>query len=75
MQAMSLALGANRQDKGRVNNEVSRIQLSRIESALVYVRRSAQYRELKLPDFTQSELTTVAMVDELTCRIVTYAGK
>ena len=72
---MSLALGANRQDKGRVNNEVSRIKLSRIESALVYVRRSAQYRELKLPDSTQSELTTVAMVDELTCRIVTYAGK
>ena len=49
---VSLALGANRQGKGRVKGKASRIQSSRIGSALVCVRRNAQHSELKLPEFT-----------------------
>ena len=53
---ISLALGANRESKERVKSKASRIQSSRIGSALVYVRRNAQHRELKLPDSTRFAL-------------------
>ena len=59
---MSLALGATREDKERVKGKASRIQSSRIRSALVCVRRSAQHRELNLPDPTLFVLITVVMV-------------
>ena len=70
---MSLVLGTNRQGKERVKSKASRIKISRIGSALVCIRRSAQHRELKLLDSTQFELITVVMVDEFTRRIVTHA--
>ena len=50
---VSLALGANRKGKGRVKGKASRIQSSRIGSALVCVRRNAQHPELKLPESTR----------------------
>ena len=49
---VSLVLGANRKGKGRVKGKASRIQSSRIGSALVCVRRNAQHPELKLPEST-----------------------
>ena len=61
-QAISLALGANREGKKKVNGKASRMQSSRIGSALACVSRSAQHRELKLPDSTQFVLITVVMV-------------
>ena len=45
---ISLALGANREDKGRAKGKASRIQSSQMGFALVYVRRDARHRELKL---------------------------
>ena len=59
--APSLALGASREGKERVKGKASRIQSSRIGSALVCVRRSAQHRELNLPKFTRSALITAVM--------------
>ena len=59
---VSLALGANRQGKGRVKGKASRIQSSRIGSALVCVRRNAQHPELKLPESTRFVLNTVLIV-------------
>ena len=59
---VSLALGANRKGKGRVKGKASRIQSSRIGSALVYVRRNAQHPEPKLPESTRFVLNTVLVV-------------
>ena len=59
---VSLAPGANRKGKGRVKGKASRIQSSRIGSALVCIRRNAQYPELKLPESTRFVLNTVLMV-------------
>ena len=59
---VSLALGANRKGKGRVKGKASRIQGSRIGSALVCVRRNAHHPELKLPESTRFVLNTVLMV-------------
>ena len=59
---VSLALGANRKGKGRVKGKASRVQSSRIGSALVCVRRNAQHPELKLPESTRFVLNTVLMV-------------
>ena len=50
---ITLALGANHEGKERVKGKTSRIQSSRIGSALVCVRRNAQHRELKLPESTR----------------------
>ena len=51
-QTTSLALGANREGRERVKGKASRIQSSRIGSALVCVRRNVPHRELKLPEST-----------------------
>ena len=59
---ISLALGASREGKGRVKGEASRIQSSRIGSALVCIRRNAQHLELKLLESTRFVLNTVRMV-------------
>ena len=59
---VSLALGANREGEGRVKGKASRIQSSRIGSALVCVRRNAQHLELKPPESTRFVLNTVLMV-------------
>ena len=56
---MSFALGANREGKERVKGKASRIQSSRIGSALEYVRRNAQPRELNLPESTRFVFSTV----------------
>ena len=45
---VSLAQGANREVKERVKGKASRVQSTRIGSALVCVRRNVQHRELKL---------------------------
>ena len=59
---MTLAQGANREGKERVKGKASRIQPSRIGSALVCVRRNVQHLELKLPDSTVFVLITAVMV-------------
>ena len=59
---VSLALSANREGKETVKGKASRIQSSRIGSALVCVRRNAQHPELKLPESTRFGLNTVLMV-------------
>ena len=59
---VSLALGANHRGKRRVKGKASRIQSSRLGSALVCVRRNAQHPELKLPEPTRFVLNTVQMV-------------
>ena len=64
---ISLALGTNCEGKERVKGKASLIQKIRIESALVSVRRNAQHRELKLPEFTRFVLNTVLMVGVSTC--------
>ena len=61
-QASSLALGANREGKERIEDKASRIQSSRM-----CVRQSAQHRELKLSDSAQFVLITVVMVAVSTC--------
>ena len=58
----SLALGVNRECKKRRKGKASRIQCSRIGSALVCVRRNVQHRELKLPKSTRFALITAVMV-------------
>ena len=60
---VSLALGANRKGKGRVKGKASRIQSSRIGSALVCVRRNAQHPEPKLPESTRFVLMYVCMYE------------
>ena len=52
-QTTSLALGANREGKKKVEGKASRIRSSRIGSELVCARRNVQYRELKLPKSTR----------------------
>ena len=49
---ISLALDTNGEDRERAKVKASRIQCSRIGSALVCVRRNVQHRELKLPEST-----------------------
>ena len=63
---ISLALGVNREGKEKVKGEaISRIQRTRIGSALVYalvcVRRNAQHRKLKLCESTRFALIAVVM--------------
>ena len=59
---ISHPLGANREGKESVNSKASRIQGSRIGSALVCVRRNAQNHELNLPESTRFVLNTILMV-------------
>ena len=59
---VSLALGANREGKKRIKGKASRVQSTRIGSALVCVRRNVQHRELKLSKSTRFALITVVMV-------------
>ena len=56
---MSFVPGANCEGKERVKCKASRIQSSRIGSVLVFVRRNAQLRELKLLESTRFVLSTV----------------
>ena len=58
----SLGLGANREGKEIVKGKASRIQSSRIGSALVYVRRNVQHRELNLSESTRFALIAAVMV-------------
>ena len=60
--AVSLARGANREVKERVKGEASRVQSTRIGSALLCVRRNVQHHELKLSKSTRYALVTVVMV-------------
>ena len=59
---VSLARGANREVKERVKCKASRVQSTRIGSALVCVRRNVQHRELKLSKSTRFALVTVVMI-------------
>ena len=59
---VSLARGANREVKERVKGKASRVQSTRIGSAIVCVRRNVQHRELKLLKSTRFALVTVVMV-------------
>ena len=59
---MSFVRGANRQGKERVKGKASRVQSTRIGSALVCVRRNVQKCELKLSKSTRFALVTVVMV-------------
>ena len=59
---VSLARGANREVKERIKYKASRVQSTRIRSALVCVRRNVQHRELKLSKSTRFALVTVVMV-------------
>ena len=59
---MILALGVNREGKERVKGKPSRVQSTRIGSALVCVRRNVQHRELKLFKSTRFALITAVMV-------------
>ena len=59
---VSLARGANREVKERVKGKASRVQITRIGSALVCVRWNVQHRELKLSKSTRFALVTVVMV-------------
>ena len=58
---VSLALGTNHKGKKRVVVKSSRIQSSRIGSALVCVCRNVQHHELKLPKSTRFTLITAVM--------------
>ena len=64
---VSLALGENREGNESVKGKATRIQSSRIGSALVCVRRNAQHHELKLPQSTRRVLNAVLMVAVSTC--------
>ena len=55
-------MGANREGKETIKGKASRIQSSRIGSALVCVRRDAQHRELKLHKSSRFVLNTVLIV-------------
>ena len=59
---VSLARGANREVEERVKSKASRVQSTRIGSALVCVRRNVQHREPKLSKSTRFALVTVVMV-------------
>ena len=59
---VSLALNAHREGKERVKGNASRIQSSRIGSALVCVPRNVQHREPRLSKSTQFALITAVMV-------------
>ena len=59
---VSLARGANREVKERVKGKASRVQSTRIGSALVCVRRNVQHRELKLSKSTRFALVTVVTI-------------
>ena len=59
---MSFLPGANREGKERVKGKASQIQSSRIGSVLVFVRRNAQLRELKLLEPIRFVLSTVVMI-------------
>ena len=59
---VSLALGANREGKERVNGKASPVQSTRKGSALVCVRRNVQHCEVKLSKSSRSALITAAMV-------------
>ena len=59
---VSLARGANREVKERVKGKASRVQSTRIGSALVCVRRNVQHLELKLSKSIRFVLITVVMV-------------
>ena len=67
---VSLARGANREVKERVKGKASRVQSTRIGSALVCVRRNVQHRELKLSKSPRFALVTVIMVAVLTGCVV-----
>ena len=67
---VSLAQGANREVKERVEGKASRVQSTRIGSALVCVRRNVQHRELKLSKSPRFALVTVVMVAVLTGCVV-----
>ena len=62
----SLALGANRETKEKVKGNASRMQINRIGSALVCVRRNAYHRKLNLPESTRFVPVTLVMVVTLT---------
>ena len=62
-----LALGANPEGMEKVKGKASRIQSSRIESALVCVRRNVHHLGLKLLESTRSVLNTILMVAVSTC--------
>ena len=59
---MSFVPGANLEGKERVKGKASRIQNSPKGSVLVFVRRNAQLRELKLLESTRFVLSTVVMI-------------
>ena len=59
---ISLTLGASRESKDKVKDKASRVQSSRIGSALVFIRRNAQHRELNLPESTRFALITLVVV-------------
>ena len=61
-QTMSLALGTDPEGKERVKGKASRIQISRLGSALVCAPRNAQHLELELPDSMRFVLKSVVMV-------------
>ena len=67
---VSLAQGANREVKERVKGKASRVQSTRIGSALVCVRRNVKHRELKLSKSPRFALVTVVMVAVLTGCVV-----
>ena len=71
---VSLALDVNRKGKERVKDKASRIQSSRIGSALVCVRRNAQHPELKLPESTRFVLNTVVLMVAVSTRGPTGAS-
>ena len=64
---VSLALGANREGKERVKGKATRVQSTRIGSALMCVRRNVQHRELKLSKFTRFALITVMVAVPTGC--------
>ena len=64
---MSLARGANSEGKERVEGNVSRIQISRIGSVLVCVRRNTQHLELNILESTRFVLNNVVIVSVATC--------
>ena len=64
---MSFVPGANREGKKRFKGKASRIQSSRIGSALVCVRRNAERRKLKLLESARFVLSTVVMIAVYVC--------
>ena len=64
---VSLALGANREGKERVKGKASRIQSSRVRSALECVPWNAQHLELKLLESTRFVFNTVLIFAVSTC--------